>query len=305
MSTAVRRVLVCGAQGFIGRHLVRHLLQAGFVVRAGVRAGRPERNPCTLPAGVEPCPMDYTHDTRPEAWQARLAGCEAVVNAVGLLQEQPGQAMQAVHHEGPAALFRACADGGVHRVLQVSALMPPDSRTRYALSKRQAEAALLALRAEGRLDACVLRPSIVFGKGGASTALLQRLARLPWLPWPAQAVTPRVQPIPVEELAATCLRLLDAAPPLPPALDLVGPEVFTLPAFIARLRAAQGLAPARLLVLPPALGTASARLGDLCPRQPWGSETLALLGADNTADPGPLATVLGRMPRSVFDGAPA
>ncbi|HLO95096.1 MAG TPA: epimerase, partial [Burkholderiaceae bacterium] len=172
-------------------------------------------------------------------------------------------------------------------------------------SKRQAEAALLALRAEGRLDACVLRPSVVFGEGGASTALFRRLARLRWLPWPAQALSPRIQPIRVEDLALACVRLLDAPGPLPATLDLVGPVRYTLPDFIAALRQAQGGKPAHLLVLPAALGAASARMGDLCPRQPWGSETLALLGADNIAEAAPLQALLGRAPHPVIEGPSA
>ncbi|MBB2485811.1 NAD-dependent epimerase/dehydratase family protein, partial [Mitsuaria sp. WAJ17] len=262
MSPRPRTVLVCGAQGFIGRHIVARLQAAGFLVRAGIREGSTR----ALPAGVESCPMDFARDTQPETWHARLADCEAVINAVGVLREPRGQAMDDIHHTVPAALFSACANTGVRRVLQVSALMPPDSRTRYAQSKRQAETTLLALRAEGRLDACVLRPSVVFGEGGASTALFQRLARLPWLPWPAQAVSPRIQPIRVEDLAQACARLLDAQGPLPATLDLVGPERYALPAFIAALRQQQGGRPAHLLVLPAGLGAASAWLGDLLPR---------------------------------------
>ncbi|MFN9746966.1 MAG: NAD-dependent epimerase/dehydratase family protein [Betaproteobacteria bacterium] len=296
MSAAMRRVLVCGAQGFIGRHIVQALLASGFTVRAGIRA--PSAG--ALPAGVEPCPLDFAHDTHASAWHARVAGCEAVINAVGVLRDPGGRAMQAIHHTAPAALFRACADGGVRRVLQVSALMPPHSRTRYALTKRRAESDLLALRAEGRLDACVLRPSVVIGEGGESTALFNRMARLPLLPWPAQALGPQIQPIRAQDLAQACVRLLLADAPLPATLDLVGPERFRLPDFIARLRQAAGLNPARLLPLPAAFGRASAWLGDLWPRQPWGTETLALLAADNTGDAGPLQALLGRAPQSVI-----
>ena len=46
--------------------------------------------------------------------------------------------------------------------------------------------------------------------------------------------------------------------------------------------------------LPGALARASARLGDTFPCTPWGTQALALLAQDNTADPAPFARLLGR-----------
>jgi hypothetical protein len=77
-------------------------------------------------------------------------------------------------------------------------------------------------------------------------------------------------------------------------LTAVGPEPLTLGEFIASLRAQAGRAPARVGTLPDILARWSARAGDLVPFVPWCSETSALLGADNIADPAPFERLLGR-----------
>ncbi len=79
-------------------------------------------------------------------------------------------------------------------------------------------------------------------------------------------------------------------------IECVGLEALHLSGFVASLRQQQGYRPARVLRLPDTITRLSARLGDAVPASPWCTETLAMLGSDNTGDPAPFAQLLGRSP---------
>lgn len=277
-------VLVCGARGFVGRAACDALRRRGHRVIAGVSSASSRAD--TL------C-VDFARDVDAATWRPRLAGIDAVINTVGVLRDSRRRPIAAVHEQAPRALFEACAAVGVRRVVQVSALGIAGSQTAYARTKRAAEEALLAHVAAGRLDGVIVRPSLVFGHGGASSELFLALARLPFLLLPAAVRDTRVQPVAVSELGAVLAALAEATD-RGSTLAAVGPQALALGDFIASLRAQAGRAPARVATLPGALARWSARAGDVVPLSPWCSETLALLDTDNVADPQPFERVLGR-----------
>lgn len=280
------KILLCGAAGFIGRHVDAALRAAGHQVVRGVSRPR---------GGPDEVVVDFVHDTSAAAWLPRLAGVDAVVVAVGVLRDSARRPQRAIHAETPAALFEACAAQGVRRVLYVSALGIDGNDSAYATTKRTAEQHLQALTAQGRLDGTVLRPSVVFGEGGASSGLFLGLARLPLLVLPRPVLQARVQPVHVLELAEAVVRLLTPSH-TPTVVACVGPESVTLADFIASLRAQQGRATARVLPLPDWITRLSAHVGDLIPVGPWGTQALSLLAQDNVGDAVAITALLGRMP---------
>lgn len=280
------KVLVCGAAGFVGTHVTRALELAGHEVVAGVSRRRHEGD----------LPIDFVRDTEPSSWTDRLRGIGAVVNAVGLLRDSARRPMQQVHADAPMALFEACARAGVRRVVQISALGIENGGSPYARTKREADACLLALTEAGRLNGVVVRPSIVFGRGGQSSEMFLALARLPVLTLPRAALSTLVQPVHVLELAEAIARLVGPAGDEVGLLDCVGPAPLTLADFVASLRTQLGRGGQRALALPEALTRLSARVGDAVPVSPWGSQALALLAQDSIGSTRALARLLGREP---------
>ncbi len=291
------RVLVCGANGFIGGHVVEALLRAGQLVTCGSA----QRRRTDLPH----LPIDFGADTSVAAWLTRLAGFDTVVNAIGVLRDSARRPMQAVHQGTPAALFEACAQASVRRIVHMSALGigDADNTTRYALTKRGAEAALQALPATGP-SWVALRPSVVLGPGGDAMALFSNLARLPVLAMPGAALDARVQPVYVADLAQAIALLAEPDSPHRGVIEFGGARAMTLHEVIATLRAARGTGrPASVLRLPAWTGALSARVGDFIPFVPWCTETRSMLERDSVASNAPLTEWLGRPPRDLREFA--
>jgi len=93
-----KRVLLTGANGFIGAHLTAALLAAGHDVVAAVR--QPAAMAARFP-DAEAIRADMNHDVTAAAWLPRLDGIDAVINCAGVLQGGHGQDMAAIHYRAP------------------------------------------------------------------------------------------------------------------------------------------------------------------------------------------------------------
>jgi uncharacterized protein YbjT (DUF2867 family) len=277
------RVLVLGADGLIGRAVCDALQAAGHRAVRGVRPRQGSGG-----AGVDHVEVDFAQDTHLADWRPRMQGIDAVVNAVGIFAEHGAQSFRRIHAQTPRALFAACREAGITRVVQVSALGADEhASSRFHRSKRAGDAALRAMVPTGT----VLQPSLVFGAAGASSRMLMLLAWLPLAVLPGSGVQ-RIQPIHVDDLAALVVRLLedDARPA---CLAAVGPQALSLARYLALLRHALGGRRLRVLGIPTAWLARAGRLGGH-----WvDREALAMLDRGNTADPAPATRWLGHPPR--------
>ena len=275
----MKRILILGATGFVGRHICTRLSQAGWSAIVPSRSPAAARHLAGLPR-VDVVPGDV-HD---EATLIRLlAGADAVVNLVAILHGTP-QAFEQVHVALPRSLAAACAGAGVCRVVHVSALgADTASPSHYQRTKALGEQAL-AGTADGLT---MLRPSVIFGADDAFLNLFARLQRV-FPVMPLACPTARFQPVWVEDVAAAVVAALERpAPAQPLVLEACGPQVYTL-AQLVRLAGRHAGCQRPILALPAAAGRLQARLMELAPGQPLMSrDNVRSMRVDNVASGAP------------------
>jgi uncharacterized protein YbjT (DUF2867 family) len=270
-------ILLTGANGFVGRNIAAALTAAGHRIK-----------PVSRRDGI-----DFACMTTPTCWLPHLNKIDAVINCVGIIGEQGSQRFEPLHTLAPSALFRACREAGVRRVLQISALGADHTAfSAYHLSKRAADDVLRTLE----LDWFVLRPSLIYGKGGKSAELFMRLARMPIIPVIGDGLQ-KLQPVHISDVVATVMQCLTSRE-TGKTLDILGMETLTFTEWLQWMRRAQGLQPVPVLRVPFPLALAFARVvRHFNPiLQP---ENLRMLQTGYRADAQPLAHFLGRMPLTI------
>lgn len=253
-------VLLTGATGFIGVALAARLIAGGHHVTGVGRRGSP---PFPITRWIE---LDLRQADRPERWLPYLANIDAVVNCAGVLQDNARDSTTAAHVTGPAALFAACEQAGVRKVIQISAIGVDGGTTAFSRSKARGDA---ALRATG-LDWLILRPSVVLGRSAyGGSALFRALAALPVMPRIPDAGL--LQVVQLDDVVATVAFFLRPDAPVRLQLDVAGPELLPVEDVIAKYRKWLGKQPARLLSVPGWLLGALFGLGDFAGWLGWRS----------------------------------
>lgn len=266
------RILVTGANGFVGRALLTQLIATGAAVRGAARA--PDRLP---PACESVAIGDIGPDTD---WSAALRGVEVVVHMaarVHQMQDTASDSLAAFRHVNTAGTRRLCESAiraGVRRLVFVSTVKvhgeqsganpwresdPPAPADPYAVSKREAEDVVMAPAHAGQFEAVVMHPPLVYGPGVKANflALVRLIAR--GLPLPLGAVRNRRSFVGVTNFAhalAACATHPAAANRTFLVSDL---DDLATPELLRRIGTALGR-PARLLPVPVPLLRLAARL---------------------------------------------
>ncbi|MBY0399666.1 NAD(P)H-binding protein, partial [Myxococcota bacterium] len=174
MSPSSDPIVVTGANGQLGRALLRDLASSGA---SGVRAlVRSERAADTIRAlGLDPAPaiavVDYAS---PNEMERAIAGARSVVHLVGILKETRDTRYVDAHENTCHALALAASRSRPDRIVYLSILGSlPDSPNACLASKGRAERMLL----EDRAAATVLRVPMVIGGDDHASASLRRQAR--------------------------------------------------------------------------------------------------------------------------------
>jgi nucleoside-diphosphate-sugar epimerase len=175
----IKKILVTGATGFIGRSLCERLLN-DFYVRGSVRI---IETPTNLPAGVQAALIESIGPNTD--WSAALTGVDTVihlaarVHVMGETSGDPLTAYRQVNVAGTESLARQAAAQGVRRFIFLSSVkvhgeetavpyteqLHPAPQDAYGVSKLEAENILYKISAETGLEVVIIRPPLIYGPG--------------------------------------------------------------------------------------------------------------------------------------------
>ena len=295
----IEKVCVLGGSGFVGSALVYRLDAAGYQVKVLTRRREASKHLILLPR-VDVVECDIIDDI---ALAQEIAGCDAVINLVGILHESRGATFDAVHVQLPRRLVQICRNNGVRRLLHMSALHANgDAPSAYLRSKGAGEAevmkeALLAepvlLRHGYQLQVTVFRPSVIFGRGDHFLNLFAKLVR--FLPVVALAKPDaRFQPVWVEDVARAFVASLERVETFGKGYDLCGPRIYTLRELVQLVADTLGVQ-RRIVGLSDRLSAWQARVLEKLPGKLLTRDNLASMQVDSVCDAG-FPRVLGIEP---------
>ncbi|WP_131668702.1 epimerase [Psychrobacter pygoscelis] len=217
-SKTSKTILLLGSSGFIGQQVRLRLAAAGGLLRL------PQRQQ-----------IDFTNLDM-SSIASLLQGVDVIINMVGIMS-QNNTLLEQVHHHAPRQIAALAKQAGVSHWINLSALGAAAShKVAFVGSKGRGDAALGQL-ADDNFQVSVVRPSLVFGRGGASCELFIKLARLPVLAMP-KAGGYSIQPVHVDDVAQglTNLALGSAFNAAATTIPFTGAEVCTVAQYIRMLR---------------------------------------------------------------------
>jgi len=275
-------VCMLGGCGFVGYHLASRLVSQGRRVRILSRHPERHRELLVLP-GAELRRADV-HD--PHALSEHFAGCGAVINLIGILNEhgKPGAGFHRAHVELAAKVVQACKDSGVPRLLHMSALNADAAHgtSYYLRSKGEAENLVHQAGHHG-LHVTSFRPSVIFGPGDSFfNRFAQLLRRIPLL-FPLACPQARFAPVYVGDVAACFAAALDQRNTFGRHYDLCGPRVYTLQEIVKYTAQVLGVRRA-IIGLGDGLSRLQARVMERVPGKPFSYDNYLSLQTDSVCE---------------------
>lgn len=220
-------VTVFGGSGFIGRYVVKALVNDGWEIIIACR--HPDRAKSLLSLGAEEQIQAIHADLRDtKSIQNALKGSSAAVNMVGILTETSDQKFTDIQATGAQNVAKAVSEGSIMRFVHFSAIgANARGSSAYARTKSAGETGVLATVP----SAVVVRPSVVFGPGDNFLNRFATMAQhFPVLP--IVGADTKFQPVYAGDVAEAVVAGLSGRAVSGTIYELGGPEVKTFGSII-------------------------------------------------------------------------
>ena len=216
-------IVIFGAGGFIGKHLMRELTKLEYRVKVATRNPylKGYLKPLGNPGQIE---LFKTNIFNPDAVKQILCNCDLAINLVGILHETRKQKFNQIHSQFPHLLSSLCNEIGIKNLVHVSALGVKEKHSsQYMQSKFQGEKNIQSTFK----SSVILRPSVVFGPEDKFFNTFASLAQFsPFLPLIGKGKI-KFAPIYVGDVAKAIVKALELNNSQPKIYELGGPENYS------------------------------------------------------------------------------
>lgn len=221
----IKTICILGGTGFVGRTLANHLTREGYCLRILTRNREYNKENIILLPTVDLVEADI-HD--PEALKIHTAGCDAVINLVGILNERgrKGEGFRKAHVELSEKVIDACRANRIKRLLHMSALNADaeNGPSHYLKTKGQAED---LVHAATDIKVTSFRPSVIFGRDDSFFNRFAGLLKISPV-FPLACPSARFAPVYVGDVAQAFVRTLTDTGSYGKRYELCGPERYSL-----------------------------------------------------------------------------
>jgi len=283
-------ILVTGGTGFIGRALIRHLVDNGYQVRTLIR---PSAKSPQLPKGV-PVEVAVASFNDLRGLRAAMVGVDTVYHLAGV--ERRGVRADLLENDiqGTRAVVNTAREAGVDRFFSVSHL-GADRASAYPIFKAKAIAEEY-IRNSG-IDYTILRSGIVFGPGdGFTTGLAQILQGIPFVFLLPRSGETLIQPLWVEDLVVCLTWALEDEDTRKRVYEIGGPEYLSLRQVVDMVKTRIGVHRIILSVHPVFLRVLTVMLEYILPNSPVSVYWLDYLATNRTCSLDTIPRVFNLLP---------
>ncbi|HEV3317100.1 MAG TPA: complex I NDUFA9 subunit family protein [Candidatus Angelobacter sp.] len=289
------QLLLTGATGFVGSHLLKRLLAEGNSVRALVRS--PQKISLSPKPNLELVQGDVVEGA---GLDEAMRGCHAVIHLVGIIVEAGSATFERVHHLGTRNVVEAAKRSKIARFIQMSALgARADGVSEYQTTKWKAEE---VVRQSG-IPWCILRPSLIFGPGdGFVNQMLDVMRKAPlFRPVPGDG-KPRFRPIFIDDVTGCFAQSLTNAAATDLTIELGGADELSLNEVLVEIAQCAGIRKPAVHVPMPAMMMGAAVAQTVLRRPPVTLGQLRMLKEGSTCDIGPMKRIFGLTPIGFREG---
>lgn len=266
-------IIIAGASGFVGGHLVDFLLSRGHKLRCLARSEKATGQ--LIQKGAEVAHGDITQS---HTLKNLLHQGDIVIHLVGIIEEKGSSTFHAVHVEGTRNLVEEARQARARHFFYQSALGADEtSWSGYFRTKAEAE----EIVKKSGIPYTIFRPSLIIGPwDGFTKKMMDMLKFSPVVPLPGDGRA-KFQPISIKDWLACISRVVDDPEAFSGTFDIGGPEHLSYRQIVEELSRAAGYRKPTFSIPMGFMKLTTSMLERFLPSPPVTSDQLRLLEQDN------------------------